>query len=125
MVQISLWGSIEEISPRIYYESGKLIWVTYLVTLPNMRQCERIQNQTSFNKVLKTHVMLLNVGWISDYAYEYVSNVTSLKIIDNSWLRCQKFDSRNKYVFHKCTHNGEWNILHSRTINMYVISLYG
>jgi hypothetical protein len=26
-----------------------------------MRQCERIQNQTSFNEVLKTHVMILNV----------------------------------------------------------------
>jgi hypothetical protein len=25
-----------------------------------MRQCERIQNQTSFNEVLKTHVMMLN-----------------------------------------------------------------
>jgi hypothetical protein len=25
-----------------------------------MRQCERIQNQTLFNEVLKTHVMMLN-----------------------------------------------------------------
>jgi hypothetical protein len=25
-----------------------------------MRQCERIQNQTLFNEVLKTHVMILN-----------------------------------------------------------------
>jgi hypothetical protein len=30
------------------------------MTLPNLRQCERIYNQTSFNKVLKTHVMMLN-----------------------------------------------------------------
>jgi hypothetical protein len=28
--------------------------------LPNMRQCERIKNQTSFNEVLKTHVMMFN-----------------------------------------------------------------
>jgi hypothetical protein len=25
-----------------------------------MRQCERIQNQTLFNEVLKTHVIMLN-----------------------------------------------------------------
>jgi hypothetical protein len=46
--------------PRFYYESAKFIRVTYLVTLSNMRQCERIQNQTSFNEVLKTYVMMLN-----------------------------------------------------------------
>jgi hypothetical protein len=46
--------------PRFYYESAKFIRVTYLVTLSDMRQCERIQNQTSFNEVLKTYVMMLN-----------------------------------------------------------------
>jgi hypothetical protein len=51
---------IKEIYPVLYYESAKFIQVTYLVTLSNMRQCERIQNQTSFNKVLKTYVMMLN-----------------------------------------------------------------
>jgi hypothetical protein len=30
------------------------------MTLPNTRQCERIQNQISLNLVLKTHVMTLN-----------------------------------------------------------------
>jgi hypothetical protein len=59
-----------------------------------MRQCEKIQNQTSFNEVLKTHVMMFN-----DYVYEFVSNIASLKIIDSSWLRSQKFDSENKFVF--------------------------
>jgi hypothetical protein len=44
-----------------------------------MRQSERIQNQTSINEVLKTYVMLLN-----DCVYESVSNIASLKIIDNS-----------------------------------------
>jgi hypothetical protein len=51
---------MKEIYPIFYYECAKFIRVTYLVTLPNMRQCERIQNQTSFNEVLKTHVMMLN-----------------------------------------------------------------
>jgi hypothetical protein len=40
--------------------SAKFIRVTYLVTLPNMRQCKIIQNQTSFNEVLKTYVMMFN-----------------------------------------------------------------
>jgi hypothetical protein len=44
-----------------------------------MRQCERIQNQTLFNEVLKTHVMMFN-----DYVYEFVSNIASFKIIDSS-----------------------------------------
>jgi hypothetical protein len=35
--------------------------------------------QTSFNEVLKTHVMMFN-----DYIYEFVSNIASLKIIDSS-----------------------------------------
>jgi hypothetical protein len=51
---------MKEIYPEFYYESAKLIRATYLMTLPNMRQCERIQNQTLFNEVLKTHVMMLN-----------------------------------------------------------------
>jgi hypothetical protein len=58
MVRIRLLWRIKEIYPRFYYESVKFIWVTYLVTLPNMRQCERIQNQTLFNEVVKTHVMM-------------------------------------------------------------------
>jgi hypothetical protein len=99
MVQIRLLWSIEEIHSKFCYESAKLIRVTYLMMLPNMRQCEKIQNQTSINKVLKTHVMLLNVSWINDYAYEFISNVASLTIIDSSWLRSQKFDSRNKFIF--------------------------
>jgi hypothetical protein len=49
---------MKEIYPRSYYESAKFIQVTYLMTLPNMRQCERIQNQTLFNEVLKTYVMI-------------------------------------------------------------------
>jgi hypothetical protein len=59
MVRIRLLRRIKEISPGFYYESAKFIRVTYLVTWLNMRQCERIQNQTSFNEVLKTHVILL------------------------------------------------------------------
>jgi hypothetical protein len=51
---------MKEIYPVFYYESAKFIGLTYLVTLANTRQCERIQNQTSFNEVLKTHVMMLN-----------------------------------------------------------------
>jgi hypothetical protein len=51
---------MKEIYSEFYYESAKFIRVTYLVILPNMRQCERIQNQTSFNEVLKTHVIMLN-----------------------------------------------------------------
>jgi hypothetical protein len=51
---------MKEIYPRSYYESAKFIQVTYLMTLPNMRQCKRIQNQTLFNEVLKTYVMMLN-----------------------------------------------------------------
>jgi hypothetical protein len=46
--------------PQFYYESAKFIRVTCLVTLPIMSQCERIQNQTLFNEVLKTYVMMLN-----------------------------------------------------------------
>jgi hypothetical protein len=46
--------------PESYYESAKSIRVTYLVALANMRQCEGIQNQTSFNEVLKTFVMMHN-----------------------------------------------------------------
>jgi hypothetical protein len=60
---------------------------------PNMRQCERIHNQTLYNEVLKTHVMSLNVSWINDYIYKSVSNFASIKITDSSWLRSQKFDS--------------------------------
>jgi hypothetical protein len=75
MVWINLLWHIKEIHPVFYYESAKFIQVTYLVTLINMRQCERIQNQTLFNEVLKTHVMMLN-----DYVYEFVSNNASLKI---------------------------------------------
>jgi hypothetical protein len=41
--------------------SVKFIRVTYLMALPNTRYCERIQNQTSLNLVLKTYVMMLNV----------------------------------------------------------------
>jgi hypothetical protein len=44
--------------PQFYYESAKFIRVTYRVTLSNLRQCERSQNQTSFNEVLKTYVMM-------------------------------------------------------------------
>jgi hypothetical protein len=73
--RIRLLWHIKEIHPVFYYESAKFIQVTYLVTLINMRQCERIQNQTLFNEVLKTHVMMLN-----DYVYEFVSNNASLKI---------------------------------------------
>jgi hypothetical protein len=60
MVRIRLLWRIKEIHPVFCYETAKFIWVIYLVTLPNMRQYERIQNQTSFNEVLKTHVMMLN-----------------------------------------------------------------
>jgi hypothetical protein len=60
MVWIRLLWRIKEIHPIFYYESAKFIRVTYLVTLPNMRQCERIQNQTLFNEVLKNHVIMLN-----------------------------------------------------------------
>jgi hypothetical protein len=51
---------MKEIYPISYYESAKFIQVTYLVTLSNTRQCERIQNQTLFNEVLKNYVMMLN-----------------------------------------------------------------
>jgi hypothetical protein len=61
MVQIRLLWRMKEIYPRSYYESAKFIRVTYLMTLPNIRQCERIQNQTLLNLVLKTYVMMLNV----------------------------------------------------------------
>jgi hypothetical protein len=84
MVQIRLLWSARVINPGIYDESAKLIWVTYLVTLSNMGPYERIQNQTPFNEVLKTHVMSLNVNWINDYIYESVSNICNLKIIDMS-----------------------------------------
>jgi hypothetical protein len=60
MVRIRLLCRIKETHPVFYYESANFIRVTYLVTLPNMRQCERIQNQTLFNEVLKTHVIMLN-----------------------------------------------------------------
>jgi hypothetical protein len=56
----------------------KIIRITYLVTLSNTRQCERIQNQTSLKLVIKTHVMMLN-----DYVYGFVSNISTLKIIDS------------------------------------------
>jgi hypothetical protein len=61
MVQIRLLWRMKEIYPGSYYESAKFIRVTYLMTLPNIRQCERIQNQTLLNLVLKTYVMMLNV----------------------------------------------------------------
>jgi hypothetical protein len=93
MVQMRLLWSIRKIHPEFYYESAKFIWVTYLVTLPNMRKCERIQNQT-LSIWLKNYVMILN-----DYVYESVSNIANFKIIDSSWLRSQKFDSGNKFVF--------------------------
>jgi hypothetical protein len=60
MVQIRLLWSIKEIHPDFYYESAKFIRVAYLVILPNTRYCERIQNQTSLNLVLKTYIMMLN-----------------------------------------------------------------
>jgi hypothetical protein len=60
MVRMRLLWHIKEIHPEFYYESIKFIRVAYLVTLPNTRQCERIQNQISLNLVLKTHVMILN-----------------------------------------------------------------
>jgi hypothetical protein len=44
---------MKEIYLRFYYESAKLIRVTYLVTLPNTRQCERFQNQTTLMKCSK------------------------------------------------------------------------
>jgi hypothetical protein len=79
MFQIRMFQSIKEIHPGFYYESAKFIRVTYPVTLPNTRYCERIQNQTSLNLVLKTYVMILN-----DYIFKSFSNIASLKIIDNS-----------------------------------------
>jgi hypothetical protein len=82
MVRIRLLWRIKEIYPRFYYESVKFIWVTYLVTLPNMRQCERIQNQILFNEVVKTHVMMFNDLMI--IFMSFVSNIASLKIIDSS-----------------------------------------
>jgi hypothetical protein len=60
MFQIRMFQSIKEIHPGFYYESAKFIRVTYPVTLPNTRYCERIQNQTSLNLVLKTCGMMLN-----------------------------------------------------------------
>jgi hypothetical protein len=47
-----------------------------------MRQCERIQNQTLFNEVVKTHVMMFNDLMI--IFMSFVSNIASLKIIDSS-----------------------------------------
>jgi hypothetical protein len=44
---------MKEIYPGFYYEGAKFIRVTYLVTLPNARQCERISESNDINEVLK------------------------------------------------------------------------
>jgi hypothetical protein len=82
MVRIRLLWGIKEIHPGFYYESAKFIRVTHLVTLANTRQCERIQNQTSFNEVFKTYVMMINDLMIMFMSLSLI--MLAFKILDNS-----------------------------------------
>jgi hypothetical protein len=65
MVRIRLLWHMKEIYPGFYYESAKFIWVTYLVTLPNTRQCERFQNQTTLMKCSKFMLWCLTIMFMS------------------------------------------------------------
>jgi hypothetical protein len=65
MVRIRLLWHMKEIYPGFYYESVKFIRVTYLVTLPNKRQCERFLNQMTLMKCSKLMLWCLMIMFMS------------------------------------------------------------
>jgi hypothetical protein len=63
--------------------SAKFIRVIYLVTLPNTRQCERFQNQTSLNLVFKTYVMIFSDLMIMFMSLSLILLALRLLIVHN------------------------------------------
>jgi hypothetical protein len=96
MVKIRLLWLMKEIYLEFYYGSAKFI-SNISCDITKHKTMWKISESNGIHKVLKTYVMMF---------------IDLMIMFMNLSLISQKFNSKNKFVFYKYTHNDEWDKLH-------------
>jgi hypothetical protein len=95
---------MNEIYPKFYYKC-KIYLTNISHDITKRETMWKICESNNINKVLKIYVMMLNDLMIMFMSLFLI--LSALRLLTTHNWDLKNFDSENKFVFHKCTHNGE------------------